>query len=229
MNISIIIPVYNEEKNISNLIYYLRNNSEKKNISEFIIVDGGSQDNTVNEAIKTKATVLKSIYKSRAIQMNLGAEVAKGNILYFLHADSFPPPNFDRHIIEAINKGYYSGCFRMKWDINHWSLNIFSWLTRFNCNICRGGDQSLFIKSDIFDKIGGYNDKKLIMEDTEIIPRIKRNCKFKVIIHYLISSGRRYKKNGIIKLQLLYGIIYFLHFMGYSEDSIIKFYKKHII
>ena len=100
--ISIIIPILNEADNIQNLLQYLMSNSKEENISELIIVDGGSTDNSQEQiktfigssASKTNIKLLKSP-KGRAKQMNLGAKTAQGNILYFLHADSFPPKNFD--------------------------------------------------------------------------------------------------------------------------------------
>ncbi|MEJ2113081.1 MAG: glycosyltransferase, partial [Flavobacteriaceae bacterium] len=92
--LSIIIPILNEAKIIGNLLHYLIKNSSKENLSEIILVDGGSTDETI-EIIETfnEVTLLNS-KKGRAKQMNLGAKHAKGNILYFLHADSFPPKDF---------------------------------------------------------------------------------------------------------------------------------------
>src|SRR5690606_6336964 len=82
--------------------------------------------------------------RGRAKQMNLGAQKAKGNILYFLHADSFPPQHFDTFIINEVINGKQAGCFRMQFNSNHWWLKLAGWFTKFNWKICRGGDQSLF-------------------------------------------------------------------------------------
>jgi hypothetical protein len=79
--------------------------------------------------------------KGRAIQMNVGAKAATGNILYFLHCDSLPR-HFDR-IIDTVQNGNQAGCFRMKFDYRHPVLMISQWFTRFNHISCRGGDQSL--------------------------------------------------------------------------------------
>ena len=81
--------------------------------------------------------------------MNAGAKAATGSILYFLHADSFPPKNFDQHIINEVEKGNSAGCFRLKFDSNHWWLRLASWLTQFRWRACRGGDQSQFITKKI--------------------------------------------------------------------------------
>ena len=106
--ISIIIPVLNEAENIGGLLRYLTENSSSKNVSEIIIVDGGSTDRTV-ETVKnfTLSDVkLLSSKKGRAKQMNVGAKASTGNILYFLHADTFPPKDFDLLIIE--NHKYFT-------------------------------------------------------------------------------------------------------------------------
>ena len=86
--------------------------------------------------------------------MNAGASVAKGEILYFLHADSFPPEGYDQYIIDEVAKGNDAGCFRMRFDSNHWWLRLASWLTQFSWRACRGGDQSQFITKKLFEELG---------------------------------------------------------------------------
>lgn len=91
-NISIIIPVLNEAATIDELLIHLIDHASLEHISEIIVVDGGSTDDTV-EIIKNLDLNIHLINapRGRAKQMNAGAAVARGNILYFLHADSFPP------------------------------------------------------------------------------------------------------------------------------------------
>ena len=107
--ISIIIPVINEAGTIVSLLDYISKNSSLKNISEVIVVDGGSQDKTcqIIDLYAKNSTInirLISSEKGRARQMNTGARSATGSILYFLHADSFPPNNFDDSIVSEIKK-----------------------------------------------------------------------------------------------------------------------------
>ena len=226
--ISIIIPTLNEEITISRQIgYLLKNISDKDNI-EIIIADGNSTDKTVEIAIHLGLKVIINKKTGRANQMNSGASVSKGDILYFLHADSFPPHGFDNHITNAVKEGYVSGCFRMKWDNQGWFLFIFSWMTRFKANCCRGGDQSLFIKADIFRKIGGFDEDLSLFEDVEIIPRIKKQGKFIVLPFQLITSARKYQKNGTIRLQILFGIMHIMYSAGLSMEKISSFYKRNI-
>ena len=92
--ISIIIPVYNEEKQLPALLKYLETASSTY-IREILVVDGGSTDETSRLAIEHPNVTYYLSEKGRAVQMNYGAKKAKGELLYFLHADSYPPENFD--------------------------------------------------------------------------------------------------------------------------------------
>ena len=160
--ISIIIPILNEVETIEILLNHLLLNSSKENISEIIIVDGGSTDGSQSIIPKFLNVTLLHSEKGRAKQMNFGAKLATGNILYFLHADSFPPTDFDQAIINEIKKGNQAGCFKMQFNSNHWWLKIASWLTQFNWRACRGGDQSQFITKKLFQEIGGFNESYII-------------------------------------------------------------------
>jgi rSAM/selenodomain-associated transferase 2 len=228
MKISIIIPVFNEADTISQLICYLRENSWKKDRLEIIVIDGQSTDNTREIADYCQVAVLSSPYKCRSVQMNLCAGYASGDILYFLHADSFPPEHFDQYIVNAVKNGYTSGCFRMRWDKQGWFLSIFSWMTRFNTNLCRGGDQSLFVKAATFQTIKGFREDFQILEDMEIIPRLRKEGKFAVLPHYLTTSARRYHENGIIRLQVLFAVIHLMNIFGVPQHKLFCFYKKYI-
>ncbi|MEQ9582813.1 MAG: glycosyltransferase family 2 protein, partial [Arenibacter sp.] len=161
ISISIIIPTLNEAACIGNLLEYIKANSSPKNIKEIIVVDGGSTDGTPTLA-KTLGAKTISSEMGRAKQMNKGAELATGHVLYFLHADTYPPKDFDVFILNAVHQSIASGCFRMKFDTSKKFLRFFAWFSRINNRICRGGDQSLFIHKDLFRKTGGFNEKYII-------------------------------------------------------------------
>lgn len=229
--ISIIIPVLNEEKTIGVLINHLTKSSSDKNISEIIVVDGGSEDNTLFEASKfsekTKLLVLKSP-KGRAKQMNFGAKKAKGTILYFLHADSLPPKDFDQAILKEIKRGNPAGCFRMQFDHSHWWLQLAGWLTQFSWRACRGGDQSQFITKNLFKEIGGYNEDFIIYEDNILINELYKRKQFVVIQKKLTTSARLYRRKGIWKLQYHFWTIYVKKFFGATPEQLYRYYKKYI-
>jgi len=231
--ISIIIPVLNESENIVKLLPHLTKNASDQNGMEIIVVDGGSTDGTpqlvkdFSEKNNLK-TLLITSEKGRAKQMNAGAKKATGEILYFLHGDSFPPKDFDQFILSTLDQGADAGSFRMKFDSHHPVLKVSQWFTQFNYKFCRGGDQSLFIKKEVFEQLQGYQESFIIYEDCEFINRIYDGYKFKVINAYLTTSARRYRKNGTVKLQYHFTIIHLKKLFGASPESLSNYYQKHI-
>lgn len=225
--ISIIIPVLNEEKQIATLLGFLDGHRSSPHIEEIIMVDGGSSDRTVSIASEHPLKILHS-EKGRAKQMNRGAQEAKGSILYFLHADTLPPDNFDLKILDTVTAGADAGCFRMRFDSKNLILSFFSWFSRFNHLICRGGDQSLFVTRRLFDAAGGFNEKYIIYEDTEFIGRLYRQGTFRVIPDYVVTSARKYKEIGTARLQFHFGVIHLKSRFGASPDQLYRYYKKKI-
>lgn len=230
--ISIIIPILNESKTIVSLLQYLIINSSSTNISEIIVVDGGSKDesfklvsdfNLLNDKV-----ILISSDRGRATQMNLGKQKATGTILYFLHADSFPPNGFDHLIINEVKKGNLAGCFKMKFNHHHWWLKLASWLTKFKWRACRGGDQSQYITKELFKEIGGFNEHYMIYEDNILINELYKRNQFKVIQKSIVTSARLYERKGIWTLQYHFFTIYLKRWMGASAEDIYNYYKKHI-
>jgi rSAM/selenodomain-associated transferase 2 len=196
--ISIVIPVLNEESSIIRLLHHLNDFAKDANRIEFVVVDGGSRDKTLelltrysetNEDVNV--TVISS-EKGRGTQLNNGSKVATKDILYFLHADSYPPKNYDELIINAVDKGHPAGCFRMKFKSWHPWLIIIGWFTRFSWKASRGGDQSQYITKELYDEIGGYNTQIPIYEDYDLISRLYERDQYYVIPKWLKTSARRY-------------------------------------
>lgn len=224
--ISVIIPILNEEETIGRLLQHLLDSSI--NQLEILLVDGGSTDNSRNIIKKFPNVILLESAKGRAKQMNFGAKHANGSILYFLHADSFPPTDFDALILNEVNKGNKAGCFRMQFDSKHWWLCFTSWWTRFNWRICRGGDQSLFITKELFENIGGFDEQYIIYEDNILINHLYKRDEFVVIPKTLMTSARLYQKHGIWKLQYHFCKIHIKKLLGATADELHNYYKKHI-
>jgi len=160
--------------------------------------------------------------------MNFGAKNTKEEVLYFLHADSFPPKHFDELILNEINNGHQAGCFRMQFDHKHWWLRLVSWLTQFNWKVCRGGDQSLFITKSLFEEIGGYDERFTIYEDNILTNNLYACRQFVVINKKLRTSARMYKKHGLWKVQYYYLRIHLKKWLGASPDDLYAYYKKHL-
>ncbi len=217
--ISVIIPTFNEGEQIGKTIGSLRKNADVRYLTEIIVVDGGSTDHTLSEAAKAGAKVISSHKKGRAIQMNTGAARALGKVLYFLHADTVPPPDFTTAIVQAIQAGAGSGCFRLTFDYPHWFLRANCWFTRFNVNYFRFGDQSLFVRATTFQRSGGFRPDYLVLEDQEIIRRLKKLGSFRVIPQPVITSARKYLQNGIYKTQGIFYLIYAMYCFGFKQPK----------
>jgi len=225
--LSIIIPTLNEAETIASLLDHLTKKAVSPDALEIIVVDGGSADHTATIAAAQNATVISSP-KGRAKQMNAGASLAKGDVLYFLHADSFPPEHYDQLIYEEIGKQHLAGCFRMRFDSNHWWLRLASWLTQFSWRACRGGDQSQFITRALFKELGGFDESFTIYEDNDLINKLYAKDEFVVINKRLTTSARRYRQNGTWKLQYHFWAIYVKKWRGASAQELHEYYKRKI-
>lgn len=226
--ISIIIPIFNEVDAIHRLLLHIENSISKTISYEIIVVDGGSTDGSQTEQNLNQKVKLIQSEKGRAKQLNVGVDNAVGNILYFLHCDSFPPKNFDLEIQNQIQKGNQAGCFRMKFDYSHPVLWVSQWFTRINHISCRGGDQSLFVTKALFNNIGGYDENYIIYEDNEIIKRLYLQKQFVVIPKQLITSARRYRENGVWQLQYHFTVIHLKRRLGHSLESMLDYYRKNV-
>lgn len=224
--ISIIIPTYNEENYILKTIEFLYSCPGQVHIKEILVIDGSSSDATEEKVSGTKARFILSPAKGRASQLNYGARVARGELLYFLHADSLPPEDFISHILEQLSKGADSGCFRLKFDDPHWFIGTIAAFTRFNTSFFRFGDQSLFIRKTLFDQIGGYNPACIVMEDHEIIQRIRKQGSFRLMPYNILTSARKFMENGPYKLMFVFLYIYLLYYMRRPQPVLIIRYRQ---
>lgn len=226
--LSVIIPTYNEEGHLKATLEILRANESQRLIKEIIITDGGSTDNTQIEAAQHGVVFVKSPVKGRAGQMNYGASLATGSIFYFLHADTAPASHFSSEIIKAVKQGYSAGCYRLAFDYPHWFLKLNCWFTRFDVNTFRFGDQSLFITKEKFEESGGFCEKHLVMEDQNMIRRLKKISQFKIMPESVVTSARKYLENGVFKTQGIFFLIYLLYQLGISQPLLIHIYRRLI-
>lgn len=220
--ISIVIPVLNEA-------HKLQKTLELRNIAthiEIIVVDGGSQDQTVELAQTAGVQVLKS-NPGRAQQMNLGAKTATGEILLFLHADTHLPAKFDDLIRNALAQPHtIAGAFNLKIDLPMWSLRLVEWGVNLRSRYLQMpyGDQALFLYTRTFNEMGGFPNLP-IMEDFELIRQLRRRSTIAIIPTPVITSGRRWQKLGVVRTTLINQCIIVAYLLGISPQQIAHWYQ----
>lgn len=225
MKISIIIPAYNEAENMGKLIRYLIKNANSR-LAEIIISDGGSEDDTLEVARTAGALVVSSPQNGRAAQMNYGASLAKGEIFYFVHADTLPPETYFTDIISAVAEGYELGRYLSKYASKSWLLKVNALLSRIDTFAAMGGDQTLFISKALFQKTKGFDTSMKIMEEFEFCERARKHGKYKIINKPVLISARKYDSNGWLKVQQANFTVLRMYLKGASQESMVNRYKE---
>ena len=227
MHLSIIIPTLNEESNICALLSQLLRIQDDR-ILEIIVADGGSTDKTCNLVKEYPIKLLDLGTKSRAYQMNEAAKMAKGDVLYFIHADTRPPISFVDDIHASVQEGYQLGSYSFELDSKDPRLKILSFMTRINMLISRGGDQTLFVTLTFFDTLDGYNEEYVIMEDFDFIRRARKKTKFKLLDKSVLVSARKYEKNSYLTVQLANLSAFLMFYFGASPQKIKEMYNRRL-
>lgn len=219
-SISVIIPVLNEADHVGRLIEEL---GMRRDV-EIIVVDGGSSDSTQGVLNGFHHIGRIDTVASRGFQLNEGAAVAGGEILWFLHADSRVPQGWREVIEETLNEpGVVAGSFPLRFSTNHWLLNIFGKFSRINHPLFTYGDQGYFMKRSTFRKVGGYRNFP-ILEDVEIQCRLRKLGRWRKTRSTLTTSARRFTATGIVRQQLRNVGIVSGFLLGVSPFRLSRFY-----
>ncbi len=221
--ISIIIPTLNEAGIIEETIARL----PKSEQVEIVVVDGGSSDGTAEMARQLGARVL-SAGPSKAGQMNAGAEKARGEVLLFLHADTRLPTKFeDKVLTAAARQGFCAGAFTLQIDSADWGLRFIARFANWRARLFRMpyGDQALFVPRQLFHEIGGFANYP-IMEDFELIRRLKKKGTIAILPESVKTSPRRWQNLGVFKTWLLNQIIIGGYFFGIPPQRLALWYRR---
>lgn len=223
IKISIILPVLNEESNLVRISSHLQSIVDQGH--EVIIVDGGSSDNTLAVASSVTDNIICS-HTGRAYQMNAGADVAIGEILLFLHADTFLPDDAMQNILELFEGKDYWGRFNVRFSNSQLVYRLIENLMNLRSCITSiaTGDQAIFIEKKLFDRIGGFPEIAL-MEDIEISRQLKKHVKPVCLKNRVTTSSRRWENNGIISTILLMWKLRLYYFLGVSPDKLVRLYQ----
>lgn len=199
MKIAIVIPTLNEAEWLPRLLEHLRKTQDGCSIT---VADAGSTDGTRAVARAAGAVWLECDERSRACQMNAGAQHSAGDVLYFIHADTLPPESWATDIRAAVRHGNSIGGYRFKFDSKRPMLAFNSFFTRFNLLTFRGGDQSLFITRVLWELLDGYRKEMCIMEEYDLIERAAAaGHPYHLMPKATLVSARKYDHNSYLKVQ----------------------------
>jgi rSAM/selenodomain-associated transferase 2 len=180
-----------------------------------IVVDGGSQDATVSIARSLTDVVIEAP-RGRASQMNAGAAIATGDILWFLHVDSTLPDNAMGDILCLLNDpGVVGGCFRLRLPEQQWIYRVSDSLGNLGVEVFGFalGDHGIFCRRSAFVKAGGYPNVP-ILEDAEIYRKLRKRGRMRQLRAEIISSPRTYQRRGPYRVTAIYFCILALYVLG---------------
>jgi rSAM/selenodomain-associated transferase 2 len=221
--LAIIIPVLDEGESIAAALDALADLRALG--TEVIVVDGGSRDATIQRA-RLRADHVISAPRGRALQMNAGAERASGDVLLFLHVDTRLPADVDHVVLNGLQRsGRAWGRFDVRIDGRSRLLAVVGWLMSMRSRLTgiATGDQVIFVRRDAFQAVGGFPAIAL-MEDIALCKRLKGVSRPLCLRERIITSGRRWEKNGVLNTVLLMWRLRLAYFFGADPEKLAQQY-----
>jgi rSAM/selenodomain-associated transferase 2 len=223
VRLSVVIPALDEAPNLARLLPALRRTCPG---AEIIVVDGGSRDGTA-EVVRGQADVrLLEGAPGRARQMNAGARAAGGDVLLFLHADTWLPDGAAAAIAAALaDPAVLGGRFDVRFDSPRPVLRMVAWFMNARSratSICTG-DQALFVRRAAFEAVGGYPDIAL-MEDIDLCRRLKARGRLAALRARVTTSARKWEREGPLRTIGLMWALRLLHFCGVAPARLHRWY-----
>ena len=219
--ISIIIPALNEEDSIRETLDALRVFER----AEIILVDGGSTDATRLIAESCDVKVLHTPRRGRGAQLQFGGNFAKGDILWFLHADTIVSPDAVEQIKKALeNPRVAGGNFTIRFDGERLAAKF---LTRLYPKLGKigliYGDSAIFARRTVYRKMGGFKAFP-IFEDLDFIERLRKTGEIVTLSSVVTTSSRRFENKSFLLTFLRWTILQVLYWLGVSPDKLLKIY-----
>jgi rSAM/selenodomain-associated transferase 2 len=220
--LSVIVPMLNERGTIAATLAALRAGAPD---AEIIVVDGGSDDGS-QAAARSACDVLLVAARGRTLQLNAGAARARGQVLAFVHADTIVPPTFAADIEAAMrNPSVVGGRFDVVLDASGLPYRLIGWLisTRSRLSRTGTGDQAIFVRREVFDRLGGF-PRMEICEDLEFARRLKRAGEIACLRRRVVTSARRWQRDGLLRTILRMWAIRLSYLSGVSPARLRRWY-----
>lgn len=195
---------------------------------EVLVIDGGSSDGTLQVANELGLRTVSSP-RGRAVQMNVGARLATGSILIFLHADTRLPKGFAEEVRRALRTpGAVGGAFSLRIDARVWSLRVIERAVNWRSRYLQMpyGDQALFLTRSAFEQVGGYQEFPL-MEDFDLVRRLRKLGAIRILSMEAVSSARRWERLGPWRTTLLNQFIICAFQLGVSPQRLARIYYRN--
>jgi len=221
--LSVIVPMLNEAAAIASTLRALRRGAPD---AEIVVVDGGSIDASVAEA-RPLCDTLISVSRGRARQMNAGAREAHGDALVFVHADTIVPSSFAADIASALSgPAVVGGRFDLKLDASAIPYRIIAAMINLRSRISRTGtgDQAIFVRRAVFDRLGGFPDLELC-EDLEFARRLKRAGRVACLRARVTTSARRWNRDGVVRTVIRMWLIRAMYLTGVAPARLKRMYS----
>ncbi len=223
MKLSVIVPMLNEEHALAAALAAIRRGAPD---AELIVVDGGSCDASVAVAQPLADRVITAP-RGRAKQMNAGARASSGDALAFVHADSIVPRDFNHAIASALNDPQtVGGRFDLELAEQTPICRLIGALISIRSRLSRTGtgDQAIFVRRYIFERLGGFADIALC-EDLDFARRLKRAGCVACLRSRVVTSARRWRRHGFARTILKMWTIRLLYLAGVSPAWLVRLYS----
>ncbi|MHB8808799.1 MAG: TIGR04283 family arsenosugar biosynthesis glycosyltransferase [Desulfobulbaceae bacterium] len=221
LSISVIIPTLNEEGNLDRLLAWLLVQPGL----DIIIADGGSTDQTVACARRHGVRAVEA-EAGRGSQLSCGAELASGEVLLFLHADTLLPDDFAAqvHAVMALPRTA-AGAFRLRIDAKGAGYRCIEWGANLRSRVLGMpyGDQAIFVRNAVLQQAGGI-PRQPILEDLALIRRLKRLGRIRIAPAAVATSARRWQRLGVIRTTLRNQLLLLGAVCGISPQTLHRFY-----
>lgn len=226
--LSVIIPALNEEQTLSKLLADI--SAIRKNMGaqlECLVVDGGSTDRTVETCRRFNVDVVHAPC-GRGRQLAAGANVAVGEVLLFVHADSrLKLQHCKVAVAKSRCENLVAGGFHLHFDSNHFILKIGERINRLRFRLTHVfyGDHGLFIKKSVYEQAGGFAAIPLF-EDVEFSRRLRKMGDVRLFEPPILTSARRFMAGGVARTYLKMALMHLFFWVGVSPNRLALWYRK---